>query len=70
MFLGVLAGITDTRGSEGHVWRYCSSQKVWWVAGAGGKDSKMDTAREMRPSFASDSALCIALSTCISCLLI
>ena len=63
MFLGEFGGIADLRGSVGLGCRFCNSEKVCCVAGAGGDDSRDETALDMSPSFARDSALLIALST-------
>ena len=63
VFLGELGGIADLRGSVGLGCRFCNSEKISCVAGAGGDDSRDDTALEKSPSFARDSALFIALSS-------
>ena len=63
MFLGAVGGIAEVRGSEGLGCKSCRSRNVCWVAGAGGEDSRLETAREISPSAARDSALWIALSS-------
>ena len=68
VFLGVFGGMADVKGSVGLGCSSCNSRKVCWVADAGSRDenSKLETARAMSPSVASNSALRIALSSWIS----